>query len=200
MLSPLIPPLPFIRTDIAPHYGYRVQVKGKVHPCTGTEALHRPGAAHRGSRGLALLFLDHGTRRGWGVSVIPRPLFTPRKDPVPVVQESVWAPGPVWTGAENLSSTGIRSANRPARSQSLYRLSYPVHIKCKYCTQINYLVCFTLTDSRYLILCVPSITILIIFIVFFSEAGTLIKFFNLLWLWWLYKILFVIYLNTFSKY
>ena len=31
-------------------------------------------------------------------------------------------PGPVWTSAENLASTGIRSPDRPARSQSLYRL------------------------------------------------------------------------------
>jgi hypothetical protein len=34
------------------------------------------------------------------------------------------APGPVWTGAENLAPTGIRSPDRPARSESLYRLSY----------------------------------------------------------------------------
>jgi len=27
----------------------------------------------------------------------------------------VWAAGPVWTGAENLASTGIRSPDRPAR-------------------------------------------------------------------------------------
>jgi hypothetical protein len=39
---------------------------------------------------------------GWGVRVTPRPLFTPGKDPVPIVQEAGWAPGPVWTGAENL--------------------------------------------------------------------------------------------------
>ena len=38
--------------------------------CTGRQA-------HRGSRGIALLFHDHGTRRGWGVSVTHRPLFTP---------------------------------------------------------------------------------------------------------------------------
>ena len=44
--------------------------------------------AYRGSRGIALLFYDHGTRRGWGVSVTPRPLFTPGKDPVPIVQEA----------------------------------------------------------------------------------------------------------------
>jgi len=71
--------------------------------------------------------MTNGTRRGWGVSVMPRPLFTPGKDPVPIVQEDVWAPGPVWTVAENLAPTGIRSPDRPARSQSLYRLSYPAH-------------------------------------------------------------------------
>ena len=37
------------------------------------------------------------------------------KDPVPIVQEAGWAPGPVWTGAENLAPTGIRSPDRPAR-------------------------------------------------------------------------------------
>ena len=34
---------------------------------------------------------------------MPQPLFTPRKDPVPIVQEAGWAPGLVWTGAENLA-------------------------------------------------------------------------------------------------
>ena len=95
--------------------------------CTG-----RTG--HRGSRGVALLFLDHGTRRGLGVSVTLRPLFTPGKHPVSIVQEAGWAPGPVWTGAENLASTGIPSPDRPACSQSLYRLRYPVHIPKKTCT------------------------------------------------------------------
>ena len=52
--------------------------------------------------------------------------FTPGKDPVPIVQEVGWAPGSVWTDAENLapSPTGIRLPDRPARSESLYRLSY----------------------------------------------------------------------------
>ena len=50
------------------------------------------------------------------------------KDPAPIVQEAGWTPGPVWTGAENLAPTGIRSPDRPARSQSLYRLSYPAHV------------------------------------------------------------------------
>jgi hypothetical protein len=59
---------------------------------------------------------------------MPRPLFTPGKDPVPIVQETGWAPGPVWTGAENLATTGIRYPDRPPRSQSLYRLSYRAHL------------------------------------------------------------------------
>jgi len=36
------------------------------------------------------------------------------KDPVPIIQEAGLAPVPVWTGAENLASTGIRSPDRPA--------------------------------------------------------------------------------------
>jgi len=72
----------------------------------------------RGSRGIALLFHDHGTRRGWGVSITPWPLFTSGKDLVPIVQEAGCAPGPVCTGAENLAPTGIRSPYCPARSQS----------------------------------------------------------------------------------
>ena len=35
--------------------------------------------------------------------------FTPGKEPVPIVQEAGWAPGLVWTGAENLAPNGIRS-------------------------------------------------------------------------------------------
>jgi hypothetical protein len=43
---------------------------------------------------------------------MPRPLFTHGKDPVPIVQEAGWAPGPVWTCAENVAPTGIRSPDR----------------------------------------------------------------------------------------
>ena len=66
------------------------------------------------------LALDGG---GWSV---PHPgRFTPRKDLVPIVQKAGWAPGLVWTGAENFASSGIRFLDRPARSESLYQLSYP---------------------------------------------------------------------------
>ena len=65
--------------------------------------------------------------RGEGSASRPRRSLPPGKDPTSIVQGLGWAPGPVWTGAENLASTGIRSPDRPARSQSLYRLSYPAH-------------------------------------------------------------------------
>ena len=63
--------------------------------------------------------LDGG---GWSTSHPGR--FTPGKDPVPIVQEAGWAPGLVWTRAENLAPNEIRSPDRPARGESLYRLSY----------------------------------------------------------------------------
>jgi hypothetical protein len=62
---------------------------------------------------------------GWVVSTTPQPLYL-REKPGTNVQAG-WAPGPVWTCAKNFAPTGIRSPDRPARSQSLYRLSYPVH-------------------------------------------------------------------------
>ena len=100
---------------------FTVKVKVK---CTLVQALRicTGRTVHRGSRGIALLFLGHGTRRGWGISLTPRSLFTPGKDPLPIVREAGWAPRPVWTCAENLAPIGIRSPDRQARRQSLYRL------------------------------------------------------------------------------
>ena len=57
---------------------------------------------------------------GWSTQGPGR--FTPKKAPLPIVG---WVPGRVWPGAGNLVPTGIRSPDRPARSQSLYRLRYP---------------------------------------------------------------------------
>ena len=62
---------------------------------------YSPGVAQRVGRGIALLFHDRGTRRGWVVSSTFRPHFTPGKDPVPIVQEAGWTPGPVWTGGKS---------------------------------------------------------------------------------------------------
>ena len=87
---------------------------------------YRPCVAQRVGRGIALLFHNRGTGRGWVVSNIPRPHFTLWKDPVPILQEDGWAPGPVWTGGKSRPHRDS-IADRPARSQSLYRLSYPAH-------------------------------------------------------------------------
>ena len=51
--------------------------------------------------------------------------FTPRKDPVPIVWDSGWAPEPVWMGAEYLPPTGIPSPDLPDRSELLYWPRYP---------------------------------------------------------------------------
>jgi len=72
------------------------------------------------SRGIALLFLDHRTRRGVGSASLPGRSLLPWKDAVPIVQEAGWAPGLVRTGAENLAPTEILSPDRPALNQSLF--------------------------------------------------------------------------------
>jgi len=87
---------------------------------------YRPAVAQAVGRGIALLFHDCGTRRGWVVSSTPRPHFTPGKDPVPILQKARWAPGPVWTGGKSRPHRDS-IPDRPTRSQSLYRLSYPAH-------------------------------------------------------------------------
>jgi len=88
---------------------------------------YRPGVAQRVGRGIALLFHDRGTRRGWVVSSTPRPHFTPGKDQVPVLQEAGWIPGPVWTGGKSRPHRDS-IPDRPDRSQPLYRLSYPTQL------------------------------------------------------------------------
>jgi hypothetical protein len=66
------------------------------------------------------LALDGG---GWWTP--NRNRFTPGKTCYQLYKRLGGAPRPVWTGAENFASTGIRSTDRPARSESLHRLSYP---------------------------------------------------------------------------
>ena len=80
----------------------------------------------RESRGIALpFFVNLGTLDGGGWST-PRPgRFYPVKNPVPIAQEAGWGSQPVWIGAENLATSGIRSPDLPAFSESLYRLRHP---------------------------------------------------------------------------
>ena len=70
-------------------------------------------------------FFNLDSRWGWVVNVTTRPLYSRERDSIPFLYEAGWAPEPVWMGAENFASNGIRSLDRPTRSESLYRLSYP---------------------------------------------------------------------------
>ena len=70
------------------------------------------------------------------VSSMPWPHFTPEKDPIPILQEVGWAPGPVWTGGKSRPHQDS-IPDCPARSQSLYRLSYPAHTTYIYTIQIS---------------------------------------------------------------
>jgi len=42
---------------------------------------------------------------GWLVNATLRPLYSRERDPSPIVQESRWASGLVWKGAEHLDTT-----------------------------------------------------------------------------------------------
>jgi len=78
------------------------------------------------------------------------------KTQYPLYRRLRGAPGPVSTGAENLATTRFRSPNRPARSQSLYRLRYPANL----CTNKLYLL--RLTQHRVIV--VQSVTFSFIFL------------------------------------
>jgi hypothetical protein len=84
-----------------------------------TETLHVPLkvkftpqptiTSQRGSRGIqvGVLSLKSVLDGGGWLTSHPGGL-TLENDPAPIVYEAEWVPEPVWTGAENLASTGIR--------------------------------------------------------------------------------------------
>jgi hypothetical protein len=58
---------------------------------------------------------------GWVVKATPRPLYFQERDHVPIVYEAEWVPWPV---LDEYGKSQIRSPDLPARSETLYRLSY----------------------------------------------------------------------------
>ena len=82
-------------------------------------------------RGIALLFLGPRHCR-WGGGLAPRPgRLYPQETPGTRCTEG-------WSGrAENLVPTGDSIPDRPTRSHSLYRLSYPTQVTVLYCTVAN---------------------------------------------------------------
>jgi hypothetical protein len=105
----------------------RVKVKGPLYRtlmCKGEE------------RYIALPFRSSWHYKGVGCNATPRPPYPWKR---PGTNFIGWAPASVWTDAENLAPTGIRSPDRPARSESLYRLRHPgLHSKVGYCRPNSY--------------------------------------------------------------
>jgi len=77
------------------HFCFLDVGKVKSDPVTGRVV------AQKVDRGIALPFHDRGSRKVWVVSSTPRLYFTHGKDPVPIVQEAGWAPGPVCPGGKS---------------------------------------------------------------------------------------------------
>ena len=90
--------------------------------CTGR-------TAHRGSSGIALPFQDHGTRRGEGSASRPGHSLPPGKARYPSYRRLGGPQGRSGQLRKISPPTGIWSPDRPARSQSLYRLCYPAHTR-----------------------------------------------------------------------
>ena len=83
-----------------------------------------PGVVQRVGRVIDLLFHDRVTRRcDWSAAHPGRT----GKEPVPILQEGGWTPGPVWTGGKSRPHRDL-IPKHPACNHSLYRLSYPAHI------------------------------------------------------------------------
>jgi len=76
------------------------------------------------------------------------------------------APGPVWIGAKKLDPTGIRSPDRPAPSQSLYRLRYPVHNLI----YIYIYICVCVCVCVYIYICVCVCVCIYIYIYIFLNG------------------------------
>jgi hypothetical protein len=77
------------------------------------------------------------------------PAALPERDPVAIVQEAGWTPGPVWTGSENLTPTGIWSPDVQPVESGYTDYAIPAHIFTGSAVQNLRLLCvivnFTIT-------------------------------------------------------
>ena len=88
--------------------------------CTGR-------TAHRGSRDIALTFLDHGTRRGGWSASRPGRSLPPGKIRYPLYRNLGGPQGRCGQLRKISSPTGFDPRTVQPVAQSLYRLSYPAH-------------------------------------------------------------------------
>ena len=92
--------------------------------------------AVRVGRGIALPYLrPRYWRWGWGVSTTPRSLYPRERSGTHCTGDGVGPQGRFGRVRKISPPTGIRSPDRPARSESLYRLSYPGRTDCSYLVQ-----------------------------------------------------------------
>ena len=78
-----------------------------------------------GSGVIDVLILNLSAGWGWMINTMPWPLYLWKGFPVPTVQESGWASGPVWMVVEErkfLAPTGVQTPNCPAHSKLLLTL------------------------------------------------------------------------------
>jgi hypothetical protein len=106
-------------------------INAKAVPLHTMKAL---GGKEYSSYSFLTLALDGGE---WSASRPGRALVPGKGPPVPIVQQAGWAPEPVWTQTRGkilspLPGIEPRSPDRPARSQTLYWLSYPAHPTLSY--------------------------------------------------------------------
>jgi hypothetical protein len=62
-------------------------------------------------------------------NVTPRPLYSREREPITIVQEAGWVSGSLWIGTENLATIGVLTLDRPAHSESMYRLRHSARLK-----------------------------------------------------------------------
>jgi hypothetical protein len=93
--------------------------KGKVHPCTCTENLHAVIYRPYGPLGL---------EGGGGSASRPGRSLPPVRPGTHCTGDWVGPRAGLDRSGKSRPSTRIRSPDRPARSQSLYRLRYPAHL------------------------------------------------------------------------
>ena len=108
----------FIITGIICNFQKTLISRSKVHPAKGHEG-------PEWSKDIALRFFNLGARWGWVFNATPRPLYLRRRPGIHCI--GGWV-GPR-TGLDGCGNSrplhGNRSPDRPVRSESMYRLSYP---------------------------------------------------------------------------
>jgi len=66
----------------------------------------QPGTGYESRGGVEKeprIFFNLDAKLGWMVNATLWPFYPRKTDTLPTVEEAVWAPLPIWTGAENLS-------------------------------------------------------------------------------------------------